>query len=331
MRLPLAMAMIAATSAFADGVPVVGEPILKPDSAFEATSWGYKKKDLSLAPAPPAGQPEGYRWPTVMTMEGYDGASRPDPNAYLRMDDGELMALRIRFGDGPRGDYAFVQASIRGTECSGGHFDLYDRRHALDGHHIIEWLATQPWSNERVGMFGSSYPGQTAYFVATTTPPHLHAISANLLHSDIYRDIFMPGAVQNFLFPSLWTYGLGVVAGPHRIPINSIEEGTIPEDEICLQAQLTRYSFGDLPQPENEPAFAAVRATDDQWYQAHAALTYAHTIKIPYYQQGNWQDEQVGPRAVVLWHHIHPDPKTIIDKNGQPATVIPKKFVLSSG
>jgi hypothetical protein len=303
--------------ASAQPYPIIEEPVLREDSAFEETEYGYKLKDLVF--------PDTVN-PTIFTMEGYSGASRPAPNVYLRMDDGELMALRVTFGAGPRGDYASVQASTRGTECSGGSFNLYDRRHAWDGYHIIEWIADQPWSNGRVGQFGSSFPGQTAYFVATTKPPSLKAISANLLHSDIYRDIFMPGGVQNYLFPTLWTYA----AGPHRLPQDSVGD-VIPNDEICTQLQASRYSAGDLPQAQNEPAWAALRSVDDDWYHAHAALTYTEDIKIPYYQQTNWQDEQVGPRAVVLFNHINPDPVTITDKNGEPKTVVPKKFVTSNG
>ncbi|MGH2830442.1 MAG: CocE/NonD family hydrolase [Actinomycetota bacterium] len=324
----LGLLLLAAGLARADDVPypVIGQPVLKPDSQWVQTDWGYQSTSLVFDTS--------RRWPAAFTMEGYSGASRPAPNVYLRMDDGELIALRITFGAGPadpgqdRGNYAFVQASIRGTECSGGHFNLYDRRHAWDGHHIIEWIASQrTWSNGRVGMFGSSFPGQTAYWTAATQPPSLKAVSANLLHSDIYRDIFMVGAVQNYLFPSLWTYA----TGPHRLPENSVDEGTIPEDEICTQHQAARYGAGDLPQPQNEPAWAALRGVDDDWYTGHAAITYAPAIRIPYYQQGNWQDEQVGPRAVVLFNHIHPDPVSIVDANGNGRRVIPKKFVMSNG
>jgi putative CocE/NonD family hydrolase len=300
-----------------DPYPVVEEPVLRPDSTFEQTPYGYKLKSLSF--------PDTVH-PTIFTMEGYSGASRPAPNVYLRMDDGELIALKITFGAGPRQDYASVQASIRGTECSGGSFNLYDRRHAWDGHHIIEWVADQPWSNGNVGEFGSSYPGQTGYFVATTQPPHLKAVSANLLHSDIYRDIFMPGGVQNYLFPILWTYA----AGPHRLPQDSVPD-VIPGDEICTQLQASRYNAGDVPQPQNEPAFAALRSVDDDWYAAHAAITYAPSIKIPYYQQTNWQDEQVGPRSVVLFNHIHPDPQWITNSSGDRVLIEPKKFITSNG
>lgn len=277
-------------------LPVLGEPVLGPETAWEATAWGYKLKSFSFDAS--------REWPTVLTMEGYDGASRPAPNVYLRMDDGKLMALRVTYGAGPAGqpNYAFVQASTRGTECSEGHFNLYDRRHAWDGHHIIQWIAAQDWSNGKVGMFGSSFPGQTAYWVAATQPPALKAVSANLLHSDIYRDIFMVGGVQNYLFPTIWTYG----TGPHRIPRDRIQDQWFFGDEICIFNQTTKYSAGDPPQPQNEPAWAAIRSVDDDWYASHAALTYADNIKIPYYQQANWQDEQTGPRGLILWKHIHP-------------------------
>ena len=330
--LALAMAAtLAGASADDTPYPVIGEPVLRPDTQWTGTDWGYAHASLNLEPAPPANHPEGWLWPTLFTMEGYAGATRPAPNAYLRMDDGELMALRITFNAGPRGDYALVQASIRGTECSGGHFNLYDRRHAYDAYQIIEWVAAQEWSNERVGMFGSSYPGQTAYWTASVQAPHLAAVSANLLHSDIYRDIFMPGGVQNILFPSLWTYGTGVVAGPHRVPIDAARNQVLLTDEICLQQNLARYGVGDLPHAENEPIWAGTRAVDDDWYVNHAAITYAPAIKIPFYLQNNWQDEQVGPRSVVLWHHIHPTPRTIVNSEGQEVTIEPKKFVLASG
>jgi len=322
LMLVLALALAAAVApAVGDPYPVIEEPVLKPDTSWVKTDWGYQHNDLSF----PALNPAGLPWPTLMETEGYGGAGTP--NAYLRMDDGELMALRIQFGRGPRSDYAYVKASVRGTECSGGSFNLYDRRHAWDGHHIIEWIAAQPWSNGRVGLHGSSLSGQTAYWIATTQPPHLAAVSSNALHSDIYRDIFMVGGIQNNLFPVIWTYG----TGPHRLPTEAQDNGTLQSDEICQQNQGTRYSAGDLPQPQNEPAWAALRSVDDDWYTSHAAITYAPSIRIPYYQQVNWQDEQVGPRAVALFNDIHPDARAIVDALGERKTIVPKTFSTGSG
>jgi uncharacterized protein len=303
------------------------------EAGWVETEWGYRHESLEF--------PDGEEWqyPTMLTKEGYAGANRPQPNAYVRVDDGTLIATRIRFGDGPRGDYAVVQASIRGTNCSEGTFNLYDRRHAWDGHHVIEWIAEQPWSNGRVGMFGQSYPGQTAYYVAATQPPSLKAVMPSLLHADIYRDIFMPGGVQNYLFPILWTYA----AGPHRLPQAALEGGSIPEDPICTQAQLTR----DDPDVQDEAAWQAIQETDNSWMQHRAAASLAHLIDIPYYQAHNWHDQQTGPRAAVLFNHIDPSPREIVpagmadhpacqrerDRLPPPCLeeVVPKRFVFSNG
>ena len=297
----------------------VAAPAVTQAAEWVETPWGYAAPDLKF--------PTSGRAPTVFTFEGYAGASRPQPNAYLRMDDGVLIALRIRFGEGPRGDYAFVQGSIRGTNCSGGQFYLYDRRHAWDGHHIIEWIADQSWSNGNVGMYGSSYPGQTAYYVASTQPPSLKAVMPSLLHSDIYRDIFMPGGVQNYVFPVAWTYA----AGPHRVPQAALQNGSIPDDAICTQHQHSRYSAGNPPNVQDEAIWQAAEPTDNEWMRSRAATTYAPLIKIPYYQQHNWHDQQTGPRAVTLFNHIHPDPVEITDSQGRRRTVIPKRFNLSNG
>jgi uncharacterized protein len=309
------------------------EPTLGPDSQWEATDWGFKKRGLQL----PAEGPSG-KWPTLFWMEGYGGASwgtptpkseeppADEPNAYVRMPDGALMALRMQFGVGPRRDYAHVVASIRGTECSAGQFNLYDRVHAWDGHHIIEWIADQGWSNGRVGMHGESYSGQTAFWTASTQPPALKAVESSLLHSDIYRDIFMPGGVQNYIFPVVW-----YLQGPNRAPEESIRRQIIPNDEICTFNQTTRTSPNALPVISQDGTWKAVEETDNQWYQAHAATTYADKVKVPFYQQNNWQDEQTGPRAAVLWHFLDPDPQEIVGSDGERRTVVPKKMVMANG
>ena len=45
-----------------------------------------------------------------------------------------------------------VLASLRGTGCSSGEFDVFSWRSALDGREVIDdWIARQPWSNGDVG------------------------------------------------------------------------------------------------------------------------------------------------------------------------------------
>ena len=60
----------------------------------------------------------------------------------------------------PRG-YVHVIANLRGTSGSGGTFGFFDAQERRDMHDLVEWAATQPWSDGNVGMIGISYFAMT--------------------------------------------------------------------------------------------------------------------------------------------------------------------------
>lgn len=300
-----------------------GSPV--EDGDYEETDWGYKRNSLTFDAS--------REWPVVMEYAGYGNVSwAGGPNLYLEMPDGVLIAARLEYGAGPDGSYAWLTANIRGTGCSGGSFNLYDRRHAWDGHEIVEWAAAQGWSNGKVGMKGCSFMGQTPYWVATTQPPSLETIMVGGLHSDIYKDLVYPGGVQNTAFPVVWYF-----EGPNRVPYNAMQNGTVPEDRICTRNQAGRYSTDRPPLP-TEYLTNFADPTYGDWWIAHAARHHADAIDVPFYQWVNWQDEQVGPRAAVLWHWIDPPAREIEVPHRNPnsnatrtETVTPKKLVTSTG
>src|SRR2546430_17628447 len=89
--------------------------------------------------------------------------------------------------------YVVVESSIRGTGCSGGQFDLYSWRSALDGRNVIEWMAPQPWSNSKVGLLGPSYSGITGFMIAATHPRDPVGAPRSGLADAISRGISYPG------------------------------------------------------------------------------------------------------------------------------------------
>jgi putative CocE/NonD family hydrolase len=73
--------------------------------------------------------------------------------------------------------YVGVFADIRGAAGAGA-FVPYQR----DGdvaRAIINWIARQPWSDGRVGMYGEGYSGFTAWAAASRMPPALKAIAVS--------------------------------------------------------------------------------------------------------------------------------------------------------
>lgn len=89
--------------------------------------------------------------------------------------------------------YVSVRVDIRGFGASeGAPTDReYSQQEQLDGEQVIAWLASQPWSNGKVGMFGISWGGFNSIQMAMRHPPALKAILAvdatdALFHDDVH-------------------------------------------------------------------------------------------------------------------------------------------------
>lgn len=89
--------------------------------------------------------------------------------------------------------YVSVRVDIRGFGTSEGvpTDREYSQQEQLDGEQVIAWLASQPWSSGKVGMFGISWGGFNSIQLAMRRPPALKAIIAvdateQLFHDDVH-------------------------------------------------------------------------------------------------------------------------------------------------
>jgi hypothetical protein len=74
--------------------------------------------------------------------------------------------------------YVFVQVEVRGRGRSGGEkSDNLGLTVGRDGHDLVEWIASQPWSDRHVFMYGGSFVGMTQWHTAAQLPPHLTGIA----------------------------------------------------------------------------------------------------------------------------------------------------------
>src|SRR6201998_2645581 len=92
-----------------------------------------------------------------------------------------------------RRGYVGARVDIRGFGASeGAPTDReYSEQEQMDGEQGIHWLATQAWSNGKVGMYGISWGGFNSLQMAMRKPPELKAIIAidateELFHDDIH-------------------------------------------------------------------------------------------------------------------------------------------------
>ena len=99
-----------------------------------------------------------------------------------------------------RRGYVVARVDIRGTGSSEGTLIPYEYSEIeqRDGEEVIAWLARQPFSSGRVGMFGISWGGFNSIHMAMRNPPALKAIVAVGATDDLYEDDvhFMDGMMH---------------------------------------------------------------------------------------------------------------------------------------
>ena len=216
-------------------------------------------------------------YPTLIEYSGY---SPSDPTA-----SSDPYRLLI-----PSLGYALVQVNVRGTGCSGGSFDAFERIQSLDGYDVVETVAAQPWS-DRIGMFGVSYPGIMQLHVASTRPPSLAAI-APLSPLGRVDSVLYPGGIFNNGFGQEWSDQVGSRALANGQPwaADRVTRG----DQTCIRNQELRVFNPDLVEVVRETPFINDLAIE------RSAETFAAEINVPTFIGGAWQDEQTGGRFVAL-------------------------------
>jgi len=129
----------------------------------------------------PEGAKPGDRFPALLDYLPY------------RKDDGTAAGDYPKNAYFARRGYVGARVDIRGFGASEGHPTEreYSEQEQLDGEQVIHWLATQSWSNGKVGMYGISWGGFNALQMAMRNPPELKAIIAidateELFHDDIH-------------------------------------------------------------------------------------------------------------------------------------------------
>ncbi|MGH8303967.1 MAG: CocE/NonD family hydrolase [Steroidobacteraceae bacterium] len=126
----------------------------------------------------PKGAPHGTRFPALLNYLPY------------RKDDDEAQEQYGLFSYFARRGYVGAAVDIRGFGESGGTPPdrEYSAQEQADGEQVIAWLARQPWSNGKVGMFGISWGGFNSIQLAMGNPPALKAIIAVAATEKLFKE-----------------------------------------------------------------------------------------------------------------------------------------------
>lgn len=231
-------------------------------------------------------------FPTLFSYQGY-GTS---PRHNLGLADSDKNGQ----GDFLDSGYAVMLMTLRGTGCSGGTFEPFQRQEALDAKYVIdEWIAHQPWSNGAVAMIGASYAAITQLPVAAAQPEHLVAIAPILPVGDFYRDVIYPGGIYNAGTTSFFSATQGSSSGSY----GALESGLMPTEwsgngsplwTKCAEIQASRAES-----LQNSPyVYFRSHPYEDDFWRTRSVTYDVEDIEVPVLMMSAWQDDVLGGRAI---------------------------------
>src|SRR5262250_3865170 len=149
--------------------------------------------------------------------------------------------------------YAAVYQDTRGRYGSEGEDRVY-ANDAADGHDTLDWIAGQPWSNQMVGMSGSSAGATTTFAAASTRHPTLRAFVAQAGASSIYDDVVYEG--QSIEMERLWLWVARNIPGlsqSHRQGLTQRFGITALDLAAAAEAAVARYARLDAARQTDPP------------------------------------------------------------------------------
>lgn len=226
--------------------------------------------------------------------------------------------------------YAYVVMNERGHFFSEGNYDILGPP-TTDGYDEIQWIASRPWSNGKVGIIGCSSTAEWQMAVAATAPPGLSAMIPQGFGAGVGRvgpyyeqgNWYRGGAVQNLFID--WIYGEQNQVRP-MFPANTSQEDLIRASKsFDLAQQLPpvdwNEAFKHLPEVDMLKAVdgphgifadsmpgvatggAMIKRTpnDPAWYKGglwHDDMP----INVPGLWFMSWYDVSIGPNLAVYNH-----------------------------
>jgi putative CocE/NonD family hydrolase len=165
--------------------------------------------------------------PTLITTSRYAGQMEPGwlgrvLETYSFVPNSNFQRAR-RFLD--KG-FAFVWVQSPGScQSSGPRLGEYPPNEVEAIGLALDWIAGQPWSNQRVGAFGASYAGTTSDLACATMRPNLKAVYPKAPDFDDYRQTSKPGGLGSSEFVRIWGGMVKAMDNDDVVTVQSMDLG----------------------------------------------------------------------------------------------------------
>ena len=205
----------------------------------------------------------------------------------------EGSAARMFAGQG----YVVAVQDVRGRYESDGDFRFSSAEERTDGYDTVSWIASQPWSNGKVGTYGCSYLGEVQYMLAATRHPnHAAAIAQS-------GCAWGGGGLRAFGFSRYGVLELAATFGWFR---GQGHRGKSPLPPIDYREALGHLPVMDLMKTYGGPAadFEAVvsHPPADPYWQYQAPITEADRFDVPTLHVNSWYD--ITPSATLALYGV---------------------------
>ena len=232
-----------------------------------------------------------WKTPIILVHSPYYGvASSPGTRS---------MDLVDRFT--PKG-YTVVLSSVRGTGDSGGCLEQDGPNQAKDFKTLVEYFATQPWSNGKVASYGKSYDAETQNAGAVLRPDGLATMITVAGISSLYDVGYFDGVPLTL--GGLTASASYAATGPSVVPT---ERARYAQRVSCFPDV---YS-NSLELSGDETPFWAERNFRYGVEDIEASVLYVHGLNdftVNPLAIDGWYDELPGFKRAILgqWAHFYP-------------------------
>ena len=188
--------------------------------------------------------------------------------------------------------YAVVIQDVRGRHASDGEWYPYVNE-AQDGYDTIDWIASQPWSDGNVGMFGISYHGATQWLAATEAHPALKAIVPGVTADSYYDSWTYLGGVFQLFWISGWASGFVLDDFAPRSMRHPEARTLLREWRRDPFAIANHLPLGDMPALREVCDYYydwLEHSTYDDYWKSFAPREKYDRITVPALNQGGWYD-----------------------------------------
>lgn len=200
----------------------------------------------------------------------------------------------------PARGYAVAIQDLRSrfeSEGDGRYFHTCNPWEGDDGYDTVEWIASRPWSNGKVGMMGSSHRAIVQTQAALHEPPHLATICPEQGPTNIYaHEAREGGAMALHMYTAIYNHALDAAELKDDVPgLRRMVEGMAQMKDWLLNMP---FSPGKIPlsvAPHLEQTFFNYyyRGEYDDWWAQECndqARHFDRHADIPTLITGGWFD-----------------------------------------